>query len=89
MTWVDTTAYRQGEPSRIPRTWTLQLTDLRIVVTRHRDYAAETWVMLAYPVLGAPRELKSGEIDAAKSEALEIVRHWLRRSLDEVDGAAA
>jgi len=79
LTWKDETAY---EP-RIPRTWVAD-TAVRIVVTRHRHYPDDTWVLRCeLPGLDT-YDLKTNNLEEAKAKALALVENKLRVLLDSL-----
>lgn len=86
MSWTDVTSYSRDERGTVePRTWELLLNkgNARLCVTRHRDYPG-SWVMVAYGCLSWTRELKSIELEAAKTEAISITRTALSRILSDL-----
>lgn len=68
--WKDETSYSRGG-DRTPTTWTLRLPTLRITVHRHVHYAPNQWLVTCDRLLGVPQLLASGELEAAKREAIE------------------
>lgn len=86
MSWTDATAYSRDERGKVePRTWELLLNggNATLIVTRHRDYPG-SWVMRAHGCLSWMRELKARELEAAKTEAINITRTALSRILSDL-----
>ena len=82
MAWTDITSYSRTDKARIPRTWELRAGGLRLVVTRHRDFLADSWVMQTYPSIINYAPLGSHEVEAAKQEAIERTMSALEQMLD-------
>lgn len=71
--WVDVTSYRRDE-ERIPRTWELDLGELKIIVTRYASL--EGWFLTCREIaLGVsfPVELKAVGAIEAQGEAVRTV----------------
>ena len=64
---------------------THSLVGMNVRVTRHIDYAPTTWILRADAVGIDLRELKSTNLEAAKQEALHIVRSKLQAMLAIVE----
>ena len=63
------------------------LKGLNVCVTRHIDHAHDAWVLRAHDIGIDLRELKSTDLEAAKQEALHIVRLKLQSMLAIVEAA--
>lgn len=82
--WKDETSFSRGETDRTPKTWVLKIGTLRLVVTRHIHFKPYEWVTTCNPFFDN-RRLSSMEVDDAKTEALEIVREYLKTCLADVE----
>lgn len=66
--WLDISSYSRTDTDRTPRSWLLDLKSVgRLVVTRHKDYAFDEWVIV-FPD-GGKRVADSKNIDKARIEA--------------------
>ena len=74
--WVDVSSYSRDDVIRVPKSFECNIQGtLRIVVTRHRHFDDDAWVMTAHNVgLSEPRALKSKDLKEAQGEALALVR---------------
>lgn len=73
--WKDETSYKYGERGEIePRTWSLMVGRLVIVVTR--IHKLDGWWLRFN---GIDRQLDSTTADGAKIEVLAIVREYYRK----------
>jgi hypothetical protein len=84
-TWEDKTGRSYGEKDRTPKTWELNTNKLRIIVTRHMDYAEDDWCARCYDIGMDLVRLKSKDIDAAKKEAIELVSFRLKQMLASLE----
>lgn len=69
------------------RSWVCWIPGISITVHRHIRYSADTWLLTCRPPLFDDHVLKAGDIEKAKSEALQLVREDLRRALQAIDPA--
>jgi hypothetical protein len=75
--WKDATGYGRDDRERTPRTWELAVGRSRLVVTRHRDYGPDVWLMRCDGGLFIGcRELKAKDVADAKVEALAFARSY-------------
>jgi hypothetical protein len=80
--WTDVTGYSQDDPSpRTPMSWETTCNWLRIVVTRHRDFDPDVWVLHAHGIGIVAFRLSSRGLPDAKREALSLVRMKLAQAL--------
>jgi hypothetical protein len=80
-TWKDCTSWSQGhtkEQRKTPRTWELKVGSFRLVITRHRDYDADQWVLLASGLIISDLLLKARDVDDAKREVAAIIGARMR-----------
>lgn len=89
MTWKDTTSYSRGGP-RIPLTWSLDLGDLHIAITKGHIYHPDKWVMHCEPWF-CTRVIADGTHPAEKAQslAIEAVRKKLEAARDALHSATA
>ena len=80
MNWKDETSYSQSEKERIPRTWSVKLADMRLVVTR--SHGLEGWFVDS--AITGRRQLKSEEVAPAQIEALKMVRAIVNAIASEI-----
>ncbi len=72
LNWKDETSYSKGRFGRVARTWVLTLPWIGIVVTRHRDFDPEQWLLNCVQLGITDHELASKDVEVAKREALEF-----------------
>jgi hypothetical protein len=78
--WEDVTSYSRDERGRIaPQSWEARFGDIRLCVTRHRDYRG--WVMQCYGICRSFRMHSLGieDVEDAKAEAVTLLKEWLTR----------
>lgn len=83
MQWKDITSFSKSDTDRTPKTWQTTAGDFRIVVTRHRDYAPDKWVLNCNPFFDA-KELAATDIDLAKASAVALVQGRLSAALNDL-----
>lgn len=83
MHWKDTTSYSQREENRVPRSWSVDLGKVDVTIYRHIHYPSDVW-LLKCNYLGLNRELVSQEVEAAKSEAVALVKVEIERKIVEL-----
>lgn len=88
MEWNDTTSYTRGERGTVePKTWTLLLSgsraayNLEIIMTRHRSYEPDVWLMSCRTVGIEHVKLKNKDLRLAQSEAITLVKKKLEGCL--------
>lgn len=84
MKWKDIASFSKGDNDRTPRTWETHAGDIRIVVTRHRDYAPDKWILRCPPFFDC-KELAATDIENAKAGALELVRGRLVAAMNALN----
>jgi hypothetical protein len=67
--------------------WESEGTAVRISVHQHIAYPKDAWLLTCRNAPFDCHQLKAKDIDAAKREAVSLVRKWLRSMLDELKGA--
>lgn len=82
--WKDTTSYSQGDTKREPRVWTLQAGHLRIMVHRHIDCPGD-WLLSCADAGFDRRWLSASDVEAAKAQALTLVRARLTAALKALE----
>lgn len=80
MEWKDISSYSRSDTDRTPKTWALQAEGLKIVVTRHVNYAPDAWLLCCQPFCEYG-EIGTGTADEAKAAAVEYVRKNLELCL--------
>lgn len=84
-TWTDITSYRKSDPPGTePRSWDLRAGWVRVVVTRHKDHAADVWTLTCLKTGHEQHPLHAKDIGAAKAEALRVVEAGLVAMLDDL-----
>src|SRR5688572_8815474 len=61
---------------------------LRIAVHHHRDHPPETWLLSTQPATHRQFVLQAKDLDAAKIEAIAILRQWVS-AIDDALGKVA
>jgi hypothetical protein len=84
MQWKDVTTFSQVEKDRTPQTWVAMAGDFRIVVTRHRDYPPEKWILQCAPFFDI-KELAPTDIELAKASALDLVKGRLSTAMNAIN----
>ncbi len=82
--WKDESSWSRNDVERTPKTWCFATEGLRIIVTRHRDYAPTDWVLRVHPSGIVGEQVLPVDINDAKARALKIVREALERALEEL-----
>lgn len=86
--WKDVTSWSKddtAEDRKTPKTWAIESDGLRVVVTRHRDYDASTWVLCCHQFRQLDeRPLNAKDVNQAKWEALVAVRAAVEKMLATV-----
>jgi hypothetical protein len=78
MKWEEDKDYRTGKV----RGTEARVGPLRIVVHHYIGYPPERWFVSAHGLRDIDRrELQARDLDAAKAEAIEVVRRWLTSAL--------
>lgn len=80
--WKDISTYSRSDTDRTPRTWQCHAGGLNIAVTRHIHYPGD-WLLQCVPWFDN-YVLKSKDIDAAKAEALALVRRQVEIVLNDL-----
>lgn len=84
--WKDATSWSQRdskEARATPGTWEANVGSFRLVVTRHIHHSPDAWIMKIYP-FGTICVAKSKDIDAAKAEAIRLLRSICKVALDDI-----
>lgn len=76
MKWKDDTSYSREDKERVPKTWTLDLGEVRITVTCGHIYHRGEWVMHCRPWFDthALNMLENVNAEEAQAKALAKVR---------------
>jgi hypothetical protein len=84
--WKDITNYSRDDKERIPRTYELEIKDVRLRVTRKLLGDPGIWYGVIISGTGELRDkpLGSRSIDHAKAELLNDFLEWLEDMADEV-----
>ena len=69
MHWKDISSHSKSSKDRTPKTWQTSIAGIRLVITRHRDYDPDDWIVRSHPELLDSELLESKDVDAAKAEA--------------------
>jgi len=80
MNWKDTSSFSLGDKVRTPTTFTLIVSGLRVVVTRHIHAEPDEWLLHCEPWFHGV-VVSKGSADEAKAVALEAVRKKLQETL--------
>lgn len=72
LVWKDNTSYARGDKERVPRVWHLEKGGLAISVHRYVG-CHDQWFVTCEPFFNV-RPLQAKEVEAAKNEALALVR---------------
>lgn len=83
MQWKDTTSYSQREVDRVPRSWSCDIAKTDVTIFRHIHYPPDIW-LIKCNYLGIKRELSSKEVEAAKSEAVALVKGEIEKKIAEL-----
>jgi len=75
--WKDVTSYDRRDTVRDPKTFTVQVGDLRICVTCDHIYHKPNWVMHCAALNIDTKRLKATNLEEAKVEAIDIVKFRL------------
>jgi hypothetical protein len=88
LVWRDVSSYSRDE-ARVPKSVEFATKDLRVCVTRHRDYGPDVWCLVCHDVfMSYPLVLKAKQLEDAKAEALVVVRGRLERMLGSLPVSA-
>ncbi len=68
ITWIDETSYQRGE-ERVPKTWFLNLDNIKIYITRHIHYG-DTWVLRCDQLGIDILDLETNKLEEAKERGL-------------------
>jgi uncharacterized protein with FMN-binding domain len=82
--WKDISSFSQRATNRVPRTFEFKAAGIRVVVSRHHDYPDDVWTASAEPYFSL-LELKNTDIADAKTEAINIVKNCLAKTLAALD----
>ncbi len=70
--WKDTTSYSRGERGKVtPRSWTCEIGEFNLCVTRHIHHDPTAWISICDGVLHSGNELESKDLEDAKQEAID------------------
>ena len=81
MKWQNESSFSQAEKDRTPRYWVAKAGCFKLAVHRHIHYPPTTWLLSCDGVRLECWELSATDIDAAKREAIEIVRGKLTEAI--------
>jgi hypothetical protein len=83
--WEDITSYTRGEQSAwaVPRTWAVMIGVYRVIITRHRDFKSDDWILRCYKADIDADKIESKALVDAQKEAIRTV--WQKLE----DGVAA
>lgn len=82
--WKDISSFSRSDKDRTPKTWEFKGVGIRVIVTRNIHYAPDVWLARCEPYFSYI-ELKNKDIDAAKEEAMAIVKNCVRKALASLD----
>ena len=80
--WKDITSFSETDKERMPRTWELSFGGFRLIVTRHRAFAPDMWVMTCAPWWTMPIEIGAMDVDLARRIAIDRVRFELQKAIE-------
>lgn len=83
MAWKDISSYSRNTVDRSPRTLQLEVEPFMLVVTRHIHADPDQWVFRWHGTLDF-HVLKSKDLEAAKAEAIGLVRKTLESALKKL-----
>ena len=86
--WKDVSSWGQSATEKdgsVPTAWEMQISDLRIVVTRHIHYSPDAWVLRTWPEILRTRVAGYRDVADAKAEAVSLLRKKLKELLQELD----
>lgn len=90
--WTDVTGYRRGERDEVsPSTWAWRgpRLDMYVMITRWDGEPPSAWFLVCSNVAIVQRKLAASNVDAAKVEALALVRARLAAMLADLDAGEA
>lgn len=85
MTWKDVSSWSRSDTVRTPKTWEASASGMRIVITRHRDYPPDAWILRCSEVGLDLLQLMAVDLEEAQLEALGLVRGRLKLWLASVE----
>ena len=86
--WKDTSSWSKSDSEEtrlVPKSWTINFNEFRLVVHRHIDYDKDEWLVTCYPGLFRQSVLKNKEIDLAKIEAILLLKTLLNKAIGVID----
>lgn len=75
--WKDISSYSQTENPRVPKTFELQIRNLRVIVSRHIHYPPTSWLISSESCLFSEYEFKSDDLFGAKLCAMKLLAESL------------
>lgn len=87
MKWNDSTSYRRSDTERKPTTWTTQIGELRITVTKGHIYYPDKWVMHCHNLGIVTKPLNAVSVETAQRMAVEIVREQITKWHNALESA--
>ena len=82
MKWEIERSCSQSGKDRTPKCWVANAGIFKLTVHRHIHYPPTAWLLSCDDVQLKCRELSATDIDAAKQEAIEIVRKRLIEAIE-------